>query len=188
MSRINEPQPEKRAQKTLKKNNAYTRGDGKLTFDELPNNVKIWFNEYLVDFNGSQAAIRMGEKHPELKTKYPKDFAYRWLQHPAIQDELGRVLALRFAENEVTVQRVLDELASIGFVELTRDEKVNKAGHKLKALELLGRHLGMFTDKLDVSVQKSFEQQLDELFGSNYEFGKQGEDEPGELGGDYIEE
>jgi len=182
-----EPRPEKEAQKLIKKNNAYTRGDSILTFDELPNNVKIWFSEYMIDFNGTAAAERMGKKYPELKTKYPKDFAYRWLQHPAIQDELGRRLAKRFAENEVTVQRVLDELASIGFVELTREEKVNKAGHKLKALELLGRHLGMFTDKLDVTVQKSFEEQLDELFGSEYEFGKQGEDEPGELGGDYVE-
>lgn len=134
-------------------------------FDDLPDKIKLFVDEYMIDFDGKKAALRSGIENPGTA----KEYAYKWVHHPVVVDEIGRRLAMRYAENEVTVNRVVEELADIGFVVLDRGEKVYKSQNKLKALELLGRHLGMFNDKLDVTVQKSFEEQLEEFMKTDAE-------------------
>lgn len=130
-------------------------------FEDLPRRIQVFVDEYMKDFVALKAMRRAGVSNEHTARQQ----AHRWLNHPLVQQEIGRRLAIRFAENEVTVQRIVNELASIGFVELSRAEKILKSQNKIKALELLGKHLGMFTDKLDVSVQKSFEEKLDEIIG-----------------------
>lgn len=49
----------------------------------------------------------------------------------------------------ITQDMVLKELSSIAFVE--NDDAYINPRDKIKALELLGRHLNMFTDKVQVS-------------------------------------
>lgn len=51
------------------------------------------------------------------------------------------------ARTEITQDKVLNELANIGFAEPSKQIRVTD---KIKALELLGKHLGIFTDKLQV--------------------------------------
>lgn len=126
-------------------------------------------DEYLVDFNATQAAIRAG---------YSKKNAYQIgsenLRKPQIQSEIARRQKDLQKRTEVTQEQVVKELARLAFADasvvcvtdfdnLTEDQRAAIQGikptnfgweiklcDKLKALELLGRHIGMFNDKIEV--------------------------------------
>ena len=148
-------------------------------------------DEYLVDFNATQAAIRAG-----YSPKTAAAAAARLLRNVNIQAEIARRQKDLQRRTEVTQERVVKELARIAFAniadyihlqtqtrtkddgtevtyqtvmfnetqELSADQRaalavvkqsVNgfelKLHDKIKALELLGRHIGMFNDKLSLS-------------------------------------
>lgn len=152
-----------------------------------------FIEEYLIDLNATQAAIRAG---------YKEKAAYRTgadnLRKPQIQKEIQRRMKDREKRTEISQDRVLQELAKIGFADVTdfvtieghsvkvkttdqmpRDklgaiagikEGANgieiKLNDKEKALELIGRHLGMFKDKLELSGGLDTEKsKLDDLIG-----------------------
>lgn len=129
------------------------------TFEELPKKLQLFVDEYMKDFNQTKAMQRCGVQNPGTANRK----AWMAMKNPLVQQEIGRRLAIRYAENEVTVQRVLEELAEIGFVKLNDVQKIMHSQNKLRALELLGRHLGMWNDKIDVNVKKTFEQELQEI-------------------------
>ena len=148
-------------------------------------------DEYLVDFNATQAAIRAGYSPKTAATA-----AARLLRNVNIQAEIARRQKDLQKRTEVSQDRVVKELARIAFAniadyihvetqtrtkddgteityqtvmfnetqELSADQRaalavvkqsVNgfelKLHDKIKALELLGRHIGMFNDKLSLS-------------------------------------
>lgn len=143
---------------------------------------KRFCEEYLVDLNATQAAIRAG---------YSPDTAYSIgaenLKKPEIRARIDKAMAERSKRTGVNAERVLRELAKIAFVNApdvidldkavvldsaTPDdtaaisgvkvkrsitdsgetiEREIKLADKIKALELLGKHLGMFTDKMELS-------------------------------------
>ena len=137
--------------------------------DKLTAKQQRFIDEYLVDFNATQAAIRAG---------YRKQNAYQIgsenLRKPKIQSEIARRQGDLQKRTEVSQDRVVKELARIAFVDasvvcvtdfdkLTDDQRAAIQGikptnfgweiklcDKIKALELLGRHIGMFADKLEV--------------------------------------
>lgn len=99
-----------------------------------------FIQEYLVDGCGAQAAIRAGYSKQRAKMS-----AYENLQKPYIAAEIKSRFDKIARKSETTVQRVLEELASIAF------SQTAKASDKLRALELIGRHRAMFTDRLQHS-------------------------------------
>ena len=99
--------------------------------------------EYIIDLNATQAAIRAG-----YSVKTANRIASENLSKPDIQRKIQELQQERAERTEITQDRVLKELAGIGFAPITKGKI--KAADKTKALELLGRHLGMFTDKLQV--------------------------------------
>ena len=99
--------------------------------------------EYIIDLNATQAAIRAG-----YSSKTANRIASENLSKPDIQRKIQELQQERAERTEITQDRVLKELAGIGFAPITKGKI--KAADKTKALELLGRHLGMFTDKLQV--------------------------------------
>lgn len=140
---------------------------------------KRFVEEYLIDLNATQAAIRAG---------YSPDTAQQMgsenLSKPVIKACLDRAMAERSKRTGVNADRVVRELAKIAFVNaadvinaedatLRNDaceddtaaiqsvkvktfgedglEREIKMADKLKALELLGKHLGMFKDKVELS-------------------------------------
>lgn len=145
---------------------------------KLTDKQKRFVNEYLIDLNATQAAIRSG---------YSSKTAYRigaeLLQKTSVQEALQRRQKDREARTEVTQDKIVNALAKIAFSDprkvmtwgpngvvlkdsssLTDDEAamvaeaaetVNgvrlKTNDRMKALELLGKHLGMFTDKIEHS-------------------------------------
>lgn len=135
---------------------------------------KRFIDEYLIDLNATQAAIRAG-----YSEKTAKDIACENLAKPNIQAEIQRRMQKREQKTEITKERVLRELACIGMADYTdfvniqngriivKDtEDIPKAlrpaitsirynsqgqvevrlADKNRALEMLCRHLGMFND------------------------------------------
>lgn len=150
---------------------------------KLTNKQKKFIDEYLVDLNATQAAIRAGYKE---KTAYRTGAEN--LRKPQIQREIQKRMQERQQRTEVTQDMVVKELAAIAFAKATdyveirsngvcgtvvikpttdlSDQQIRaiagikegangieiKLNDKEKALELLGRHLGMWNDKLDIKT------------------------------------
>ena len=161
---------------------------GKLTARQ-----KRFCDEYLIDLNATQAAIRSG-----YTKNYANTNATKLLQNTTIAEYISKRMADREKRTEITQDKVLRELALIAFSnaadyaavveketlddegnpivyrtvepvlteELTEDQKkaiaVIKKGRdgfevkpydKIRALELIGKHIGMFADKVELNGQ-----------------------------------
>ncbi len=143
---------------------------------------KTFCEEYLIDLNATQAAIRAGYSP---KTAY--SIGNELLNKPEIRAHIGKAMAERSARTGVNADRVIRELARVAFVNPTEVINIDTAevyanasdddksaiasvkvkrtngensvsierevrfADKLKALELLGKHLGMFTDNVNIT-------------------------------------
>lgn len=142
---------------------------------------KRFCEEYLIDLNATQAAIRAG-----YSAASAQQIATENLSKPVIKARIEEAMAERSRRTGVTSDRVVRELARVAFVNADdlidtsnatiRDtaseddracisavkvkissgensstvEREIRMYDKLRALELLGKHLGMFTDKVEV--------------------------------------
>jgi phage terminase small subunit len=147
----------------------------------LTKKQKRFVEEYLVDLNATQAAIRAG-----YSPQTARDIGCENLTKPNIQNAIATAMAERSRRTGINQDRVIQEIAKLAFLnpvdvidmdeatikgEANRDdtaciasvkvkvipgedgnitEREIKTYDKLKALELLGKHLGMFSDKLKV--------------------------------------
>ena len=120
-------------------------------------------DEYLVDLNATQAAIRAG---------YSKRTAYSTAAENMTKPVIKEYLAARMAEKEAALIAKQDEVlkyltavmrgeteSSTVVIEATLDGttaaremlKHPAESERLKAAELLGKRYGLFTDRVDVS-------------------------------------
>lgn len=109
--------------------------------------------EYLIDLNATQAATRAG-----YSTKTAYSIGDELLRKPEIRQAIEAATAERQGRTQVDQDMVIEELAAVAFADV--DEPV-KMGEKLKALELLGKHVGMFTDRIEHSGPKGGPIQVD---------------------------
>lgn len=102
--------------------------------------------EYLVDLNATQAAIRAGYSR---KTAY--SIGQENLRKPEISKEIQVKMEKRSDRTQITQDYVLNKLKAIADQDASdgQDSELKYAS-QLKALELLGKHLGMFTDRMKV--------------------------------------
>ena len=139
---------------------------------KLTEKQRRFVEEYLVDLNATQAAIRAG-----YSVQTADAIGCENLTKPNIQAEISKRMAERSRRTGVNQDRIVLELAKLAFVKMTdivddqgkiKDgtvdddlaciesvkykESASELASKLKALELLGKHLGMWNDKLDVNV------------------------------------
>ena len=180
----------------------------------LTDKQKRFCEEYLIDLNATQAAIRAG-----YSPKTAEQTASRLLRNVKVQEYIAKRQKELSRSTEITQERVIKELALIAFSnnadyahvvekkmkaevggalvdvldedgkpvmyrtvepvlteELTEEQKralaVIKKGReglevkscdKVKALELLGKHLGIFTDKIEANVNDTTRSELSEL-------------------------
>lgn len=156
---------------------------------------KRFIEEYLIDLNATQAAIRAGYKAGSPQRA--SEIGAQLLQNTQVLDEISKAMAERSKRTGVNADRVVMELAKIAFINATdvidprtatvkesalpedtaaiQSVKVKTFGEdglereikmadKLKALELLGKHLGMFKDKVEVSGNLNAEKtKLDDI-------------------------
>ncbi|MDX1489247.1 MAG: terminase small subunit [Acidiferrobacterales bacterium] len=112
--------------------------------------------EYLIDLNATQAAIRAGYSEHTAKQQ-----GYENLTKPYVQEAIAEAMLERSERTELSQDWVLAELRNVHAVAI-KDGNLAAAN---KSLELLGRHLGLFTDNLKLSggVQISHEEALAQL-------------------------
>ncbi len=161
---------------------------------QLTQKQRRFVQEYLVDLNATQAAIRAGYSERTAHVQGP-----RLLGNVRVQVAIQEALKQREKRTEITQDRVLTELAKIGFADIRdyleyktektvvaygddgepiidyrqiidvidsknvdtsviQEVSISKDGtfkfklyDKQKALNDIGRHLGMFVDKTEVS-------------------------------------
>ena len=126
--------------------------------------------EYLIDLNGKQAAIRAGYSQKTAEVQ-----ASRLLSLAKVKAYLKTVMDERSKRTEITQDYVLNTIVSTvercqqaePVMERNQDGDMQPTGeykfdatNVLKGSELLGRHLGMWNDKLKIA--HSFEQLSDE--------------------------
>lgn len=148
----------------------------------LTDKDKIMADEYLIDFDAKNAAIRAGYAVSTART------AAEWIhpEHPTkpkLRELIDKKIAERSRRTGITADRVLMELANVAFANITdfmdpqtgryhqdaqRSDTAAIASVKIKetqfgtereirladrnrALELLGKHLGMFTENVQIT-------------------------------------
>lgn len=145
---------------------------------------KRFIEEYLIDLNATQAAIRAGYSphtakeigcenlsKPHIRARVEKELAERSKRTGINQDRVIRELARIALVNPVDVinmdEATIKEMASaddtaailsvkvkkIPSEEGTITEREIRMADKIKALELLGKHLGMFNEKLNINAE-----------------------------------
>lgn len=110
---------------------------------KLTEKQKRFCEEYLVDLNATQAAIRVG-----YSKKTARSQGQRLLTNVDIQKYLVELREDQKAKAIVTAEEVVQELKSVAFahgVEI-------KGSDKLKAMEMLCKHLGISPEPPDTSV------------------------------------
>ena len=108
---------------------------------KLTNKQKKFCREYVKDFNGTQAAIRAGYSEHTATEQ-----ASRLLINVKVGAFLAKLQAKIDEESEITVEnirkRLWEEANAV-------DENATQAGN-IRALELLGKHVGMFTENFNI--------------------------------------
>ncbi len=100
---------------------------------KLNNRQKKFCQEYLIDLNVTKAAERAGYS---VKTAY--SFGQQLFQKEAIQAEIQRLMDLRAERTEITQDRVLKELALLGFSDMAEYVSVDENGViRVKQLDTL---------------------------------------------------
>ena len=125
---------------------------------KLTKKNEVFCDEYLIDLNATQAAIRAG-----YSVESAGSIGSELLKKPEIRARIDRAMAERSKRTGINADRVLLELGKIAFVNAIDSVKVKvipgedgdgverevRLADKLKALELCGKHLGMFKDSPD---------------------------------------
>jgi len=110
---------------------------------DLTPKQSAFVGEYLKDLNGRQAAIRAG-----YSAKNAERIAHELLKEtPHVAAAVQKAMDERSNETKINANTVLKNIERIA----GKAEDVADFGAALKANELLGKHLKLFTDKLDVS-------------------------------------
>lgn len=135
--------------------------------------------EYLVDLNATQAAIRAG-----YKSKNADKMASQLLGKTRVSEAIQERMKKREQRTEITQDMVLRQLSKIAFADIKNTVEWDRSGIRLrdsdevdgtilaaisetevkgvvtkevklndrmKALELIGKHLGMFKDNVNVT-------------------------------------
>lgn len=121
-------------------------------------------DEYLIDLNATQAAIRAG-----YTAKYANTNASKLLQNTTIRDMIAKRMAEKEAELIASQDEVLRYLTAVmrgeshaevvvvegvgeGCSEARTMQKAPDEKERLKAAELLGKRYALFTDKVETDT------------------------------------
>lgn len=160
---------------------------------KLTDKQQRFVEEYLIDLNATQAAIRAGYKESE----YTDTNANKLLENTRIKQEIEKAIAERSRRTGITQDRVLNELAKIAFANAkdildfktatvkedaseedlaciqavkvkrqtsakgTLEERQVTLYDKKAALELLGKHLGLFKDNIALEADTEIKVTID---------------------------
>ena len=129
---------------------------------EVTEKQKVFADEYLIDLNATRA---YKVAYPTVKNDDTAAQAgSRLLRNVKVAEYIQERMQERQKRTEITQDRVLNELAAMAFADVAEAVEIRlKPSDKLKALELLGRHLGMFRDRVEVSGIDEEKKKLDDI-------------------------
>ncbi len=171
---------------------------------DLTNKQKRFVEEYIIDLNATQAAIRAGYSEHSAN-----QIGSDTLAKVYVQEAVREAMVERSRRTGITADRVLSEIAKLAFSNMENYMKFDKDGKlefnftdissdqaaaiseltvdtrherdqegdkpaqvikvrfeladKFRNLELLGRHLKLFTDKVDVNATGNFVLNISEV-------------------------
>lgn len=108
---------------------------------KLTSKMENFVNEYFVDFNGSAAVKRAG-----YRSSNPNKLAVKLLNHPLVAQAVEEKKKERVEKTELSAEYVITKLIAIA--ERTEESNPNAS---LRSLELLGKHLGLYKDRQEIS-------------------------------------
>lgn len=160
---------------------------------KLSEKQQRFVEEYLIDLNATQAAIRAGYK----KSEYTDTNANKLLENTRIKEAIDKAMAERSKRTGINQDRVIEELAKLAFVnaadvidvdtatilpdakpedlaciqsvkvkrttkgENSIEEREVKFYDKKDSLVQLGKHLGMFKEKVEVEADMELNINID---------------------------
>lgn len=96
--------------------------------------------------NASEAYRRAYDVDPDCDPNTIWSNACQLKSDTKVSQRIGELRSNLTERMEISVERVLSELAGIGFA-----KQEEKSSDRINALDKLGKHLGMFNDKLEVT-------------------------------------
>lgn len=108
---------------------------------KLSKKQEMFCKEYIIDLNGKQAAIRAG--YSELASK---QIASENMSKPYLKEYIQELMREREESTKYKANDVLNDIRDI--IDRTKQKDPKTA---LKGLELYGKHLKLFTDKVEHS-------------------------------------
>lgn len=112
--------------------------------------------EYMVDLNAKQAAIRAG-----YSKKTAAEMGYESLNKPHVAARIQQLMAERSERTLISADWVLKGIKSL--TEELRGSDDPKAAYK--GYELGGRHLKMFTDKVESRNENKTVKEFGDMYG-----------------------
>lgn len=135
---------------------------------------KRFCDEYLIDLNATQAAIRAG-----YSERSASSIGERILRNDDVRSYISEQLERIHNENTADAQEVMEYLTAVmrgksvshvlAFVGDGCQEVVEKPPdekERLKAAELLGKRYGLFTDRVELDADKELKITIDYGVGS----------------------
>jgi len=113
---------------------------------------EMFIQEFIIDMNGSAAAIRSGYSENSAR-----QIATEMLSKPYIQEAVAKAQHKRNERVQITQADVLERLIRLADAAEQDDEK----GNALRAVELLGKTMAMFTDKQETTGKNGGPIELD---------------------------
>jgi phage terminase small subunit len=134
-------------------------GHSSVSGDGLNDRQRAFVEEYLIDKNGSKAYRRAG-----YTTENPEAGASSLLTNPNVQVAIQKGLERRKERAALSADWVLERLR------IEALDEFSFAQARIRALELLGKHLGMFGETLTVNGKLQHEHthtnKMAEIFGN----------------------
>ena len=104
---------------------------------KLTNKQELFIQYYMISLNATSAAIKAG-----YKEKTARVIGSQNLSKLNIKAEIDLRIAKRSQDNGITADYVLQGIKAIA-------DKGERENDQLKAYELLGKHLKLFTEKIE---------------------------------------
>lgn len=101
--------------------------------------------EYLIDLNATQAAIRAG-----YSERTAEQIGYQQLQKTSVAEAIELAQLYRAEKLELTADKVLRDLEAARIKAMANEQ----CAAAIKAVELQGKHLGMFIDRKEVTTTR----------------------------------